>query len=127
MPENDTIQVGQVPVGVQQASSPAPPPPAPPARPPARRPKLDHAAMVAVIRAGGSVIHGGQVIAHEHLLPTEEELARGDADREADAAAALDAQIAALTARRARLAAAAAPASKPAEAKADDRAAPTKK
>lgn len=51
----------------------------------------------------GSVLYQGRIISRIQDLPTDADLAKGNPDMEAAAAAALDVQIAALTAQRARL------------------------
>jgi hypothetical protein len=68
--------------------------------------KLTYAAMEATINQGGSVLVGDAVVSNLDDLPSEEELAKGDADRERQLASAFDAQIAELTARKSRLMAA---------------------
>jgi predicted HD phosphohydrolase len=60
--------------------------------------------MEEVIRSGGSVLHGGRLITRVEHLPTDADLAAGNPEQEALAAAALEAQIAALQAQRDRLA-----------------------
>lgn len=59
--------------------------------------------MARVIEDGGSVLHGGRLITRLEHLPTEADLAKGNPEREAAAAAALDAQIAALMIQRDQL------------------------
>lgn len=109
-PLASTSGVHQLPAGAASSL------PMPPARPPKRNPILTHDDMVKVIRGGGSVIINGEVIAHEHLLPTEAELAKGDADRTAAATASFDQQIAALSRQRSLLTdTAKAPETKPTE------------
>lgn len=66
-----------------------------------------HDELKAIIAAGGSVLHRGQVISHPDQLPAPEDLAAGNPDEEAAVASALDAQIAVLQARRAGMGAAA--------------------
>jgi hypothetical protein len=67
------------------------------------RGQLTRDAMVATINAGGSVIHGGELITNVDDLPTEAELAKGDAEREKQVAAALDDQIAKLQQQKSSL------------------------
>lgn len=71
--------------------------------------------MMKVLRDGGSVLHGGRIIAHEHDLPTEADLARhsGNADQVAAAKEALLARKKALDAELAALDAGPAPEVKP--------------
>ncbi len=64
---------------------------------------LSRAQMEDVIRNGGSVLHGGRLITRVEHLPTDADLAAGNPEQEAMAAAALEAQIAALQAQHARL------------------------
>ena len=64
---------------------------------------LTRGEMEQVIRSGGSVLYGGRILTKVEHLPAAEQLAGDDPARLADAAAELDAQIAALQARRAAL------------------------
>lgn len=59
--------------------------------------------MEQVIVVGGSVLFQGRLIGRVQDLPTDADLAKGNPEQEAHAAAALDAQIAALQTQRARL------------------------
>jgi hypothetical protein len=59
--------------------------------------------MEQVIRSGGSVLHGGRILTKPEHLPTDADLAVGNPEQEALAAAALEAQIAALQAQHDRL------------------------
>lgn len=59
--------------------------------------------MEAVIKGGGSVLYKGQTLWQLSQLPTDADLAEGDPAAESAAAAALDQQIAHLTAQRDRL------------------------
>lgn len=59
--------------------------------------------MEQVIKSGGSVLYKDQILFHLSQLPSEADMAAGNPEQEAAARAALDAQIAALTAQRARL------------------------
>jgi hypothetical protein len=59
--------------------------------------------MEETIKAGGSVVYQGQIINSVDALPSEAVLAQGDADKEAQVAAAIDAQIAQLMAQRQQL------------------------
>lgn len=70
---------------------------------------LSRAQMEDVIRNGGSVLHGGRIITRAEHLPTEADLAAGNPEQERVAAAALEAQIAALQAQYDRLTQARAP------------------
>lgn len=102
MADQSSVTFGQQPI------NPRPHPssvdvPRPPAMPPKRNPKLSRQDMVKTIQEGGSVIHKGMVIAHEDLLPTDDEMAEGDAAAQADLAKTIDSQIAYLQARQARL------------------------
>ena len=63
----------------------------------------DRKEMEAAIQEGGSVLYAGRVVSRAEDLPSEVELARGDAEKEAVVAARIDAQIAALSAQRAKL------------------------
>jgi hypothetical protein len=65
--------------------------------------------MEQVIRNGGSVLHGGRILTKMEHLPTDADLAVGNPEQEAQAAAALEAQIVALQAQHARLTQAKAP------------------
>jgi len=56
--------------------------------------------MEAAIAEGGSVLYDGRIVARAADLPSEADLARGDARKEAAVAAQIDAQIAALAAQR---------------------------
>lgn len=67
------------------------------------RGNLTHAGMEAVIAAGGSVLHNGKVVTDLGNLPSEVDMARGDAEREKQLAAALDDQIARLQQQKAML------------------------
>lgn len=58
--------------------------------------------MIDVVRGGGGVFYGGKLIRTEAGLPSDAELAKTDAEKQA-AAADLDAQIVALQAQRAEL------------------------
>lgn len=101
MAEEQTVVLGQQPIGVRQNLTPsASNLPTPPPRPPRRNPKLTRDDMIKVIREGGSVIHQGEMITHESQLPTEEDISRGDKDREETARQSLDDQIASLNRRR---------------------------
>lgn len=64
---------------------------------------LTRGQMEQAIREGGSVLYGGQVITRIDHLPSEAELAKGDADKEAAAASDLQALIDALQAQLASL------------------------
>ena len=59
--------------------------------------------MERIIREGGSVLYGGRTIVRVEDLPGAVELVGDDTAQREAVAAALDAQIAALTAQRARL------------------------
>jgi hypothetical protein len=65
--------------------------------------KLTYEGMQEVIKAGGSVLINGSLIAHEAGLPSEATIAKGDAAREEIARKNLLAQRAALDAELARL------------------------
>jgi hypothetical protein len=65
--------------------------------------RLTRAGMEQVVRAGGGVLHNGAVIDKFDELPTEEEIVAGDAQREYALANDIDAQMAALQARRDKL------------------------
>lgn len=58
--------------------------------------------MEQVIREGGAVAHQNRLLTRIEDLPDEIELAQGDQERMANATAAIDRQIAELTAQRAR-------------------------
>ena len=73
----------------------------------------DRKEMEAAIREGGSVLYAGRIVARAEELPSKAELARGDAEKEAAVAAEIDAQIAALSAQRAKLRGAAPTEAKP--------------
>lgn len=94
------VRVGAVPVGDDPSAGA---PVTPTALPRPKDGKLTRAHMEEAIRAGGSVLHDGEIIAKVEDLPDEADLAAGDAEREAAVAAALDEQIARLAAQRARL------------------------
>src|SRR5689334_6019815 len=64
---------------------------------------LSRTDMERVIQSGGSVLHGGRILTKLEHLPTEADLAVGNPEQEAVAAAALEAQIAALQAQYDRL------------------------
>jgi hypothetical protein len=64
---------------------------------------LSRGEMEAAIAEGGSVLYGGHLISRVQDLPSAADLARGNPEQEAAAAAALEAQIAALQAQRAQL------------------------
>ena len=66
-------------------------------------PVLSRAEMEQAIQDGGSVLHGGRLYSRIEDLPSAADLARGNPEQEAAAAAALDSQIAALQAQRAQL------------------------
>lgn len=59
--------------------------------------------MEQAIKNGGSVLYGGRLITRTEHLPSDADLAEGNPEQEAAAAAALEAQIAALQAQRDRL------------------------
>lgn len=59
--------------------------------------------MEQVIRDGGSVLHGGQIITKIEHLPAEAQLAKGNPEQEAAVADSLQAQIASLQAQLATL------------------------
>lgn len=99
MPDTAPLTLGQQSVGFgPQGFGPGgnarAPLPLPPEGPPKRNPVLTRADMETVIRHGGSVSHNGRVIGHEHLLPTDEELAAGDDQQTARVAAQHEANIA---------------------------------
>ena len=71
---------------------------------------LTHEGMLSVLRAGGSVILNGSIITDPRNLPSEAQLAKGNAAKEAQARQNLDAQIARLQAEKAVLAAGPTPA-----------------
>lgn len=64
---------------------------------------LSRSEMEAIIAGGGSVLHGGRIITRVADLPSELDLAAGDPEREAAAAAELEQRIAALEAQLARV------------------------
>lgn len=97
----DPVVLGPQPVG---NSGPANSVPRPVPPPPRRGPDLSRAEMEEIIAQGGSINYKGRIIAHADLLPDDAELAGNDAEKQAEVAAAIDAQIAALNAARARLA-----------------------
>jgi hypothetical protein len=66
---------------------------------------LTTAGMRAALAEGGSVMVDGNSLATAAELPTEDDLAAGDAERQARLAADLDEEMARLQARRARLSA----------------------
>jgi hypothetical protein len=65
--------------------------------------KLTREGMVAAVRRGGSVLHKGAVINDERKLPSEADLAQGDARATQQALAGLDAQQRELDAQRQKL------------------------
>jgi hypothetical protein len=65
--------------------------------------KLTRAGMEHHVKAGGSVMHGGQIITDVAELPHDADLAKGDTEREKQVAQSLDEQIAALSRERAKL------------------------
>jgi hypothetical protein len=79
--------------------------------------KLTREGMVAAVRRGGSVLHKGAVINDERKLPSEADLAQGDARATQQALAGLDAQQRELDAQRQKLLAASATPAKPADQK----------
>lgn len=68
-----------------------------------KRTKLTREEMEAILHEGGSVLHGGKIIARIEDLPSAADLAVGDADAEAAATRSIDEQIARLSAERAKL------------------------
>jgi hypothetical protein len=84
----------------------------PPAAAPAQAPRphrtakgqLTRAGMEAALKAGGSVLHKGEILTDHHQLPAEADIVQGDAEASAALLASLDEQIAALSAQRNRLA-----------------------
>jgi hypothetical protein len=64
---------------------------------------LSREQMEAVIRSGGSVLHQGRIISRIEALPSAAELAKGDPDKEAQAAQSLQQQIDQLQAQLAEL------------------------
>lgn len=65
--------------------------------------KLTRAGMEHVIRSGGSVVHEGKVYSKMEHLPSEADLAKGDADAEAAALENINRQRAQLDAQEAQL------------------------
>jgi hypothetical protein len=61
--------------------------------------RLTRRGMEQVLAEGGSVLHNGHVIQHAAHLPNESELAKGNPDRASAVRAALERQIASLTAQ----------------------------
>lgn len=70
---------------------------------------LTRSEMEQTIIQRGSVLYRGRIISRIQDLPSDADLAAGDPAQEAAAAAALDAQIAALQAQRARIGGGASP------------------
>jgi hypothetical protein len=64
---------------------------------------LSREEMERAIREGGSVLYQGRTISRVEDLPNAVDLVQGDAAKQAAVRAAIDAQIAALTAQRAQL------------------------
>lgn len=93
MTENE-LTFGQQPVANRMPPAMRTTPPPMVDLPVKRNPVLSRADMVEVIRKGGAIAHGGQVIAHEHLLPTAEELAQDDEAEKARLVATHEALIA---------------------------------